>query len=131
MDSNSDVFRLISAVIIGAAAGAVMAALLLAVLQKTEFAADTGSFYLTALVAAVLPLCLDILRKRDIAPEISEAVMIVLSALICFGYVQITAVNDTALIRMNRALLLVHLPAVLVYAAQWAVSLIRQNRKNR
>ena len=131
MDSNSDVFRLISAVIIGAAAGAVMAALLLAVLQKTEFAADTGSFYLTALVAAVLPLCLDILRKRAIAPEISEAVMIVLSALICFGYVQITAVNDTALIRMNRALLLVHLPAVLVYAAQWAVSLIRQNRKNR
>ena len=131
MESNSDVFRLISAVIIGAAAGAVMAALLLAVLQKTEFAADTGSFYLTALVAAVLPLCLDILRKRDIAPEISEAVMIVLSALICFGYVQITAVNDTALIRMNRALLLVHLPAVLVYAAQWAVSLIRQNRKNR
>jgi hypothetical protein len=131
MDSNSDVFRLISAVIIGAAAGAVMAALLLAVLQKTEFAADTGSFYLTALVAAVLPLCLDILRKRDVAPEISEAVMIVLSALICFGYVQITAVNDTALIRMNRALLLVHLPAVLVYAAQWAVSLIRQNRKNR
>ena len=131
MDSNLDVFRLISAVIIGAAAGAVMAALLLAVLQKTEFAADTGSFYLTALVAAVLPLCLDILRKRDVAPEISEAVMIVLSALICFGYVQITAVNDTALIRMNRALLLVHLPAVLVYAAQWAVSLIRQNRKNR
>lgn len=131
MESNSDVFRLISAVIIGAAAGAVMAALLLAVLQKTEFAADTGSFYLTALVAAVLPLCLDILRKRDVAPEISEAVMIVLSALICFGYVQITAVNDTALIRMNRALLLVHLPAVLVYAAQWAVSLIRQNRKNR
>ena len=128
MNSNSDVFRGISAVIIGAAAGALMALGVLVFLQRTEFAADRVSFYLIALLAAVLPLCLDSLRKRGIAPEISEAVMILFSALICFGYVQVTAVNDTALSRMNHAVLFVHLPAVIVYAAQWAVSLYRQNR---
>lgn len=128
MNSNSDVFRGISAVIIGAAAGALMALGVLVFLQRTEFAADRVSFYLIALLAAVLPLCLDSLRKRGIAPEISEAVMILFSALICFGYVQVTAVNDTALSRMNHAVLFVHLPAVIVYAVQWAVSLYRQNR---
>lgn len=128
MNSDSDVFRGISAVMIGAAAGALMASLLLFLLQKMGFAANTVSFYLAALIAAVLPLCLDILRKRDIAPEISEAVMILLSALICFGYVQVTAVNDAALTRMNHAVMLVHLPAVILYAGQWAVSLFRENR---
>ncbi len=128
MNSNSDVFRGISAVIIGAAAGALMALGVLVFLQRTEFAADRVSFYLIALLAAVLPLCLDSLRKRGIAPEISEAVMILFSALICFGYVQVTAVNDIALSRMNHAVLFVHLPAVIVYAVQWAVSLYRQNR---
>lgn len=128
MDSNSDVFRGISAVIIGTAAGALMASVLLFILQKTGFASDTGSFYLIVLIAAVLPLCLDILRKRGIAPELSEAVMIIVSAVICLGYTRITAINEAALNRMNHAAVLVHLAALLVYTAQWAVSLYRQNR---
>ena len=130
MDSKSDVFRTISAVMIGAAAGTMMAVLLLVLLQKTGFTVNRPGFYLIALAAGALPLCLDVLRRREIQPAVSELVMILLSGLICFGYALMTAANELAAQRMRTAVLLVHLPAVLVYAAQWMAALIKRGKQD-
>jgi hypothetical protein len=56
--------------------------------------------------------------------------MILLSGLICFGYALTTAANELAAQRMRTAVLLVHLPAVLVYAAQWIIALIKRGKQD-
>ena len=130
MDSKSDVFRRISALMIGAAAGVAMAAVILVLFQKTGFRTDSASFYLIALTAAALPLCLDVLKTRGIERELAELVMILISVLICFGYARTAAANELTAERMTRTVLLAHVPAVLVYAAQWAAFLIRRGKQN-
>ena len=130
MDSKTEVFRTISALMIGAAAGTMMAVLLLVLLQKTDFAVNRASFYLIALAAAALPLCLDVLRQRGVNPAVSELVMILLSGLICVGYALTTAGNALAEERMRRAVLLAHLPAVAVYAVQWAAGFLRRRKQD-
>jgi len=130
MDSKTEVFRTISALMIGAAAGTMMAVLLLVLLQKTDFAVNRASFYLIALAAAALPLCLDVLRQRGVNPAVSELVMILLSGLICVGYALTTAGNALAEERMHRAVFLAHLPAVAVYAVQWAAGFLRRRKQD-
>ncbi len=130
MDSKSDVFRTISALMIGAASGVLMAVLLLGLLQKTDFAVNRFSFCVIAAAAGALPLCLDVLRRRGIEPAVSELVMILLSALICFGYAVTAAGNELAAQRMRSAVLLAHLPAILVYAAQWAIAWLKRGKQD-
>ena len=130
MDSKTDVFRTISALMIGAAAGTMMALLLLVLLQKTDFAVNRAAFYLVALAAGALPLCLDVLRNRGIEPAVSELIMILLSGLICFGYAKTAAGNALAEERMCRAVLLAHLPAVIVYAVQWTAGFLRRGKQD-
>ena len=83
-----------------------------------------------ALTAAALPLCLDVLKTRGIGRELAELVMILISVLICFGYAETAAANELTAERMTRTVLLAHVPAVLVYAAQWAAFWIRQGKQD-
>ena len=55
---------------------------------------------------------------------------LLISVLICFGYAKTAAANELTAERMTRTVLLAHVPAVLVYAAQWAVFLIRRGKQN-
>ncbi len=126
MNADSMMFRRISAVLIGCGAGVLMALILLLLFQNSAFRVNSGSFLFIAAAAAVMPLCLDVLRVRGIEPEIAEAVMIVLSAVICIGYVSASAGNELAHQYMMQAVVLVHCLALLVYILQWALHFLRK-----
>ena len=131
MDSESIVFRRISALIIGAAAGVGMAMLLLLLFQATAFHMDNGSFFLIAAAAAALPLCLDRLRRRQIEPELAEPVMILLSALICAGYAHVSAGNEITRSQMLKTVLTVHGISLAVYCGQWIIHFISLRKQDR
>ena len=113
MDRTSPGFRMISAIVIGAAGGVLMAAVLLFLFQRTGYDAGSVSFYLIAAAVFALPWCMSWIGKRGIYEYPAQFVMCGVSLVITLLYMHETAGNATAETDMSRAFVLVHGIAVL------------------
>ena len=108
MDRTSAGFRMISAIVIGAAGGVLMAAVLLFLFQFTGYDTGSVSFFLIAALAFALPWCMSCIGKRGIYEYPAQFVMCIVSLVISLLYMHATAGNVTAKTDMGRAFVLVH-----------------------
>lgn len=114
MKRDSEVFRLLSSVLLGISAGILMAAVLLFLFTHVNRVNDPVTLVCFAAVASVLPMCLDRITARGLSPLISECVMIGLSLLISLLYSSVSAGNEAAEKLMTHAAVMVHLSAFAV-----------------
>ena len=113
MDRSSPGFRMVSSILIGAAGGVFMAAVLLFLFQMTGYEVSSLSFCLIAVVAVSLPWCMSWIGKRGIFIFPAQFVMSAVSLLISLLYMHESAANTVARYDMARAFLIVHALALL------------------
>ena len=108
MDSTTPGFRMISSIMIGAAGGVLMASVLLFLFQRTGYALNTASLFLTAVIASAIPWCMQWVEKRGIYPFPAEFLMTAVSLIICLLYMHEASGNELAAASMTRAFVIVH-----------------------
>lgn len=108
-------------VLAGSAFGLVMAILLLALIRAGSYILFDWSFFMTAIVAAALPLCIGFMERFDLEPANLSLIMVIVSFVICVIYALVIGGSSNSMVILCVYMTLVHLPSFII-------SLIRKKK---
>lgn len=101
-------------VLTGAAFGLVMAILILAMIRAGSYILFDWSFFMTAIVATALPLCIGFMERFDMKPVNLSLVMVIVSFIICLIYSLVIGGSSHSMISLCLYMTLLHLPSLVI-----------------
>ena len=121
MKETNDTLKTISAILMGAAGGVLMATVNTAVLSQEGASVDILPFILLIIISAGIPWCFDSIGRRGMNPILAEGIMIVLSFGICVLFSYIVSKTDHTRGLLIIRILVIHGIALAVTAVRWGI----------
>ncbi|MBQ6531399.1 MAG: hypothetical protein IJI33_00175 [Solobacterium sp.] len=106
--------QIISALLAGAGAGIIMAAVMLFLMSAYGFHFHFMSAAAAGMVAVALPWCMDVLNRRGLNLYVCEGVAVLVSAAVCLLYIHAAAKDAVTADRMLNMVISLHGASLLI-----------------